>query len=124
MALAAAQRLLKRVCGSCKEKIQVPEDVLKRIQFTKALHDGEPEFVRGRGCTKCKGTGYKGRLAVIEAMPNYPELQDLIMQRAPSADIKRTAMKCGMRSLRQNSLAKAARGLTTIEEVLRATAAD
>ena len=124
VALAAAQRLLKRVCGNCKEKVQVPEDVLKRIQFTKSLCEGAPEFVRGRGCTRCKGTGYKGRLAVIEAMPNYPELQDLVMKRAPSADIKRVAMKCGMRSLRQNALAKAARAMTTIEEVLRATAAD
>jgi type IV pilus assembly protein PilB len=122
--LAAAQRLLKRVCGSCKEQITVPDDVLKRIQYNPALCDGEPNFVRGRGCGKCKGTGYKGRLAVIEAMPNYHELQDLVMKRAPATDIKRMAMKCGMRSLRQNALAKAARGLTTIEEVLRATAAD
>ena len=124
VALAAAQRLLKCVCGSCKEPIQVPEDVLKRIQFTKVLCEGEPTFVRGRGCTRCKGTGYKGRLAVIEAMPNYPDLQDLVMQRAPAMDIKRMALKCGMRSLRQNALAKAARGLTTIGEVLRTTAAD
>lgn len=124
VALAAAQRLLKCVCGSCKEPIQVPEDVLKRIQFTKVLCEGEPTFVRGRGCTRCKGTGYKGRLAVIEAMPNYPDLQDLVMKRAPAMDIKRMALKCGMRSLRQNALAKAARGLTTIEEVLRTTAAD
>ncbi|MGI6459218.1 MAG: GspE/PulE family protein [Candidatus Hydrogenedentales bacterium] len=122
--LAAAQRLLKRVCISCKEEIQVPDDVLKRIQFNNSLCEGKPAFVRGRGCNNCKGTGYKGRLAVIEAMPNYPELQDLVMKRAPTMDIKRTALKCGMRSLRQNALAKAARGLTTIEEVLRATATD
>jgi len=124
VALAAAQRLLKRVCGACKEEIHVPEDVLKRIQFHSGLCEDEPTFVRGRGCNKCKGTGYKGRLAVIEAMPSYPELQDLVMRRAPTMDIKRVALKCGMRSLRQNALAKAARGLTTIEEVLRATAAD
>lgn len=124
VALAAAQRLLKRVCGNCKEEIQVPDDVLERIQFKKSLCKEEPTFVRGRGCNKCKGTGYKGRLAVIEAMPNYPELQDLIMKHAPAMDIKRMALKCGMRSLRQNALAKAARGLTTIEEVLRATATD
>lgn len=124
VALAAAQRLLKRVCGACKEEIHVPEDVLKRIQFHSGLCEDKPTFVRGRGCNKCKGTGYKGRLAVIEAMPSYPELQDLVMKRAPAMDIKRVALKCGMRSLRQNALAKAARGLTTIEEVLRATAAD
>ncbi len=80
--------------------------------------------MRGRGCTKCKDTGYRGRLAVIEAMPNYPDLQDLIMTRAPAAEIKRMAIQCGMATLRQNALKKAAEGITTIEEVLRVSAAD
>ena len=122
--LAAAQRLLKRVCPSCKESISVPNEVLQRIQWHPGLIDGEPNFVRGRGCNKCKNLGYKGRVAVIEALPNYPEIEKMIMGRAPSNDIKRLAMKCGMRSLRQNALAKAAHGITTIEEVLRATAED
>jgi len=122
--LAAAQRLLKRICTSCKEDITVPADVLKRIQFNPDDFDFEPAFARGRGCNRCKGTGYKGRAAVVEAMPNYHELQDLIMQRAPSMEIKRMAMKCGMKTLRQNALAKAAKGITSIDEVLRATASD
>ncbi|MFA6243758.1 MAG: type II secretion system protein GspE, partial [Candidatus Hydrogenedentales bacterium] len=81
-------------------------------------------FVRGRGCGRCKDTGYRGRVAVIEAMVNYQELQELIMTRAPSIEIKRAAVQCGMRTLRQNALEKAAEGLTTIEEVLRVSAAD
>ena len=103
VALAAAQRLLKRVCGACKEEIHVPEDVLKRIQFHSGLCEDKPTFVRGRGCNKCKGTGYKGRLAVTKPCPAI-ELQDLVMRRAPTMDIKRVALKCGMRSLRQNAL--------------------
>lgn len=122
--LAAAQRLLRRVCPECKEPIKVPEEVLDRIQFRHKPGAHAPMFVRGRGCSKCKDTGYRGRLAVIEAMPNYPDLQELIMTRAPAAEIKRVAIQCGMSTLRQNALQKAAEGVTTIEEVLRVSAAD
>jgi len=122
--MAAAQRLLRRVCPDCKEPISVPEEVLERIQYRNRPGAPPPRFVRGRGCSKCKDTGYRGRLAVIEAMTNYPDLQELIMTRAPSAEIKRAAIQCGMSTLRQNALQKAAEGITTIEEVLRVSAAD
>jgi type IV pilus assembly protein PilB len=122
--LAAAQRLMRKVCADCKQPIKVPQDVLDRIQYVHPEGAPPPAFVRGRGCPRCKETGYRGRIAVIEAMPNYPELQDLIMNHAPSMDIKRRAIECGMKSLRQNSLSKAATGQTTIEEVLRVSPAD
>ena len=80
--------------------------------------------MRGRGCNKCKETGYKGRVAVIEAMMNYPEIEKLILGRASSSQIKQVAIECGMRSLRQNALAKAAKGISTVEEVLRVTTGD
>lgn len=122
--LAAAQRLMRRVCPDCKEPVEVPPDVLARIQYRHPVGAPPPTFVRGRGCNRCKGTGYRGRTAVIEAMPNYPELQDLIMRRSSALAIKAAAIKCGMKTLRQNALAKAARGLTTIDQVLDVTAAD
>ncbi|MCC6697515.1 MAG: Flp pilus assembly complex ATPase component TadA [Candidatus Hydrogenedentes bacterium] len=122
--LAAAQRLLRRVCPDCKEPIRVPQDVLERIQYVHPEGAPPPTFVRGRGCNKCKDTGYRGRLAVIEAMTNYGELQELIMTRQPASEIKRVAVQCGMRTLRQNALEKAAEGTTTIEEVLRVSAMD
>ncbi len=124
VALAAAQRLLKRTCTGCKEPINVPADVLERVQFSPTPGSPEPAFVRGRGCTKCKDSGYKGRVAVIEAMPSYPEIQELVMQNASGHQIKKQAMACGMRTLRQNALAKASRGITTIEQVLEHTIAD
>ena len=124
VALAAAQRLMRRVCADCKQTIKVPPEVLERIQYRHPEGAPAPQFVRGRGCSKCKDTGYRGRLAVIEAMPNYLELQELVMKRSPAADIKRQAIACGMKSLRQNALAKAAKGLSTIEEVLRISPAD
>ena len=122
--LAAAQRLLRRNCKYCMEPIKVPQDVLDRIQYKGQPDGAEPQFVRVKGCSKCNNTGYKGRLAVIEAMPNYPQLQSLIQGHASSMEIKETAIKCGMKTLRQNSLAAAGRGTTTIEEVLRVSAAD
>ncbi len=122
--LAAAQRLLRRVCSECKEPVRVPQDVLDRIQWKPELYEGTPQFVRGRGCSRCGDSGSKGRLAVIEAMLNYPELEELILSRASATQLKEMAMKCGMRTLRQNSLAKAAGGFVSLEEVLRVSAPD
>jgi type IV pilus assembly protein PilB len=122
--LAAAQRLMRKVCFKCAESVQVTPETLRQIQFDNSLIEEEPTFVRGSGCEACKNLGYKGRIAVIEAMPNYAELEDTILTRGSASQIKKIAVKCGMRTLRQNSLAKAARGRSTIEEVLRITTAD
>lgn len=122
--LAAAQRLMRRICADCAEPVQIPEEALKQVQFRPDTFAGTPQFVRGSGCARCKDLGYKGRVAVIEAMNNYPELEDLILSKASSTQIKHKAIECGMRTLRQNALAKAASGVTTLEEVLRITAAD
>jgi type IV pilus assembly protein PilB len=124
VALAAAQRLLKRTCTNCKETISVPQEVLDRIQYTPFEYIDEILFVRGRGCSKCKDTGYKGRVAVVEVLLNWPELQPLILERASGHEIKKQAVECGMKTLRQNSLAKAAKGLSTIEQVLEHTTTD
>jgi type IV pilus assembly protein PilB len=120
---AAAQRLMRRICPDCKEDFEPPPGALDEIQY-EAKPDEKPKFSKGRGCKKCNSTGYKGRLAVIEAMLNAREIEDLVVTRTSAADVKRAAMKLGMKTLRQNALAKAARGLTTIDEVLRVTTAD
>jgi type IV pilus assembly protein PilB len=124
VALAAAQRLLKRVCSECKQPINVPADVLERNQYKPFSYIEKPTFVRSKGCSKCKDTGYKGRVAVIEAMLNWPEMQPLVLQRRSGHELKEMAIKCGMKTLRQNALAKFAKGLTTLEQVLEHTIAD
>ena len=124
VALAAAQRLLKRVCSECKQPINVPQDVLERNQYKPFDYIDKVTFVRAKGCSKCKDTGYKGRVAVIEAMLNWPELQPLVLQRRSGHELKEMAVQCGMKTLRQNALAKAAKGLTTLEQVLEHTIAD
>ncbi len=124
VALTSAQRLLKRVCPDCVEPISVPKEVLDRIQYRGFDYIERPQFVRGRGCGKCKDSGYRGRVAVLEAMRNWPELQPLILNRASGYQIKQQAVACGMKTLRQNALARAAKGVTTIEQVLDHTVAD
>jgi len=124
VALTSAQRLLKRVCPDCIEPITVPKEVLDRIQYHGFDYIDRPQFVRGRGCSKCKDSGYRGRVAVLEAMRNWPELQPLILNRASGYQIKQQAVACGMKTLRQNALARAAKGTTTIEQVLDHTVAD
>lgn len=124
VALAAAQRLLKRVCADCKEPINVPQEVLERIQYTPFDYLDTVNWVRGRGCSKCKDSGYRGRTPVIEVMLNWPELQPLVLARATGYQIKNQAVACGMRTLRQNALSRAAQGITSIEQVLEHTVAD
>jgi type IV pilus assembly protein PilB len=121
--LSAAQRLVRRICPDCKEAFYPPRDVLDRIQY-KAPDDSEPIFFRARGCKKCKDLGYKGRVAVIECLLVRDEIQDLIMARVPAGELKHKAVELGMKTLRMNALAKAVAGHTTIDEVLRVTAAD
>jgi type IV pilus assembly protein PilB len=124
VALAAAQRLLKRVCSECKERIHVPNEVLERIQYQPFDYIPEVTWVRGRGCSKCKDSGYRGRAAVVEVLLNWPDMQPLVLRRASGYELKNQAIACGMKSLRQNSLAKAATGVSTIEQVLEHTPAD
>lgn len=124
VALAAAQRLLKRVCSECRQSIKVPPDVLERIQYKPFDYIEKTNFVRGNGCTKCKETGYKGRVAVVEVMLNWPEIQPLVLRKASGHEIKTQAILCGMKTLRQNALAKAVKGITTIDQVLDHTIAD
>ena len=123
MLLAAAQRLVRRVCSECKESYRVPMQVLERAQFH--VEPGEEVVLsKGKGCKRCGDTGYRGRLALLEAMRIEENVQDMIMASASANEIKRTAIENGMLTLRQVGLKKAKTGLTTLEEVLRVTAPD
>lgn len=122
--LSSAQRLLKRVCAECVQDITVEDGVLDRLQFKPDPNEPPPQFVQGRGCPACKDTGYRKRVAVVEAMPNYPSVAKLVLNKGSGYEIKIAAMAAGMRTLRMNALAKAARGLTTIPQVMEHTIED
>ncbi|MBI5905253.1 MAG: type IV-A pilus assembly ATPase PilB [Deltaproteobacteria bacterium] len=121
--LIVAQRLARRVCAKCREDLKIPP---------KALIDAgmNPDRIRhsrpgkGKGCDECNGTGFRGRVALYEVMPIKEELKDLILRGGSALDIKREAVRVGMKTLRQSGLSKLEEGVTTLEEVLRVTAPD
>ncbi|HVL98406.1 MAG TPA: ATPase, T2SS/T4P/T4SS family [Egibacteraceae bacterium] len=113
-----AQRLARRLCGKCKEPYQPTWDELRAAGL--AVDDRElPLLYRSVGCASCSGTGYRGRLAVHEVMLVSEEIERLIVARASTEDVAKTARAQGMRSLREDGLMKVLLGLTTLEEIAR-----
>jgi type II secretory ATPase GspE/PulE/Tfp pilus assembly ATPase PilB-like protein len=97
--------------------------VLKRAQFK--MEPGEEILLyKGEGCSKCGDTGYRGRLALLEALKVTEEIQDLIMASSTAGEIKRAGIEGGMLTLRQVGLSKVKGGHTSLEEALRVTAPD
>jgi type IV pilus assembly protein PilB len=118
--LVAAQRLIRRVCSNCKAPSEVPPQTLVSIGFTPE-EAKTVQVMKGKGCERCNGTGYKGRTACVEVMEISDEIRELILSGASSIEIKRKANEEGMISLRKSGLQKIKDGLTSIEEVLRET---
>jgi general secretion pathway protein E/type IV pilus assembly protein PilB len=113
-----AQRLVRLICTHCKESLP-PEDVASlRAQFG---DDTPPVLHWGRGCRECQGTGYHGRTGIFETMLVTAEVRAMILERASLGEIRRAAVKQGMRSLRQDGWRLVRSGRTTVEEVLRVT---
>ncbi|HEU0265052.1 MAG TPA: type IV-A pilus assembly ATPase PilB [Geobacterales bacterium] len=121
--LITAQRLARRSCSECREVEHVPVQALIDAGVDPAE---APEFVcyRGKGCPKCNGTGYKGRVGFYQVMPMLEELRELILQGANTAEIKRESMRLGIKTMRQSGLTKMKEGVTSFEEVLRVTVSD
>lgn len=118
-----AQRLARRVCKGCAEPIEIEKSVLLDLGMQEAeIQAGT--FLQGKGCRVCNETGFKGRIALFEIMPMTDELKDLVLQGVSSVELKREAVRLGMKTLRQAILAKLAEGTTTVPEVLRCSVAD
>ena len=121
--LILAQRLVRKTCSACRKPVTLNAEVLRELQLT-ATDAKDATFMEGAGCVECNNTGYRGRQGVYEVMPLSPALRELVLERASAMDLKRTAVKEGMLTLRRDALMKLKRGLTTPEEVLKETAAD
>ena len=121
--LILAQRLVRRVCASCKQPIELSDEVLDELQLAKKEAKGA-NFIEGAGCVDCNSTGYRGRQGVYEVMNMTPKLRDLVLERSSAGEIKKLAIEEGMLTLRRDALEKLKRGLTSVEEVLKETAAD
>ncbi len=120
--LILAQRLARRVCSECREQHDYPKEVLRDIQVGNDRID-LPVY-KGKGCTRCGNTGYKGRVALYEVMPCGEQLKEYILQGYSSGELKRAAIELGMDSLRLAGLKKMFEGVTTPEEIARVTAPD
>lgn len=113
-----AQRLLRKICPSCKEEYSVTPDSAER-QLLRIPNDQHLTLYRGKGCGQCNNTGYLGRTAIHEVMIINDEIKELINKRAPSHVIKEAAIKNGMITLFQDGIAKMLKGVTTFQELLR-----
>jgi type IV pilus assembly protein PilB len=121
--LILAQRLVRRVCNNCKRPIELEAEVLRELQLDPKDAKGA-HFSEGAGCVDCSNTGYRGRQGVYEVMPLTPRLRDLTLDRSPAGEIKKAAISEGMLTLRRDGLEKLKKGITTVEEILKETAAD
>ena len=122
--LIVAQRLVRKICLSCKAPVEVSAEALINIGVDPAeVGAGFPTF-RGKGCSACGQTGYRGRIALYEVMVIHEALKELILRGASAADLKREAVKMGMSTLRMSAIKKVREGLTTIEETVRVTDSD
>jgi type IV pilus assembly protein PilB len=121
--LILAQRLVRRICGSCRRPLDLDAEILRELQLDGAEAKGAT-VSEGAGCVECSNTGYRGRQGVYEVMPMTSKVRDLTLDRASATEIKKTAIAEGMLTLRRDGLEKLKRGITSVEEILKETAAD
>jgi len=121
--LILAQRLVRRACVACRKEIKLNEEVLSELQLDPA-EAKNAKFMHGDGCVECNNTGYRGRQGVYEVMTMSPRIRELVLERVSANEIKKVAIGEGMLTLRRDALEKLKRGITTVEEVLKETAAD
>ncbi len=119
--LVTAQRLVRRVCESCKEPASYPHEYLHAAGLDPGEWKGVT-FYRGKGCEECEGSGYRGRQGLYEVMAMSPVLRRMILQNASTAELRDKAVEDGMLTLRSDGMVKVRAGVTTLEEVVKETA--
>lgn len=120
--LIVAQRLVRRICKDCKAEYKYSPEELKALSV-KATDFAGITFYKGSGCDTCAGSGYKGRAGIYEVMALSPELRRLILRGGSTAEIQEQAVKDGMLTLRMDGIVKMKKGVTTLDEVVKETAA-
>jgi type IV pilus assembly protein PilB len=119
--LVCAQRLVRTICHKCKESYTVTGE---EVGLSKGDIKQGTTLYRGRGCNACGGVGYKGRTGVFELFSMNKKLRSLFIKGASTEELERTAKETGMRTLRQDAIEKALKGITTLEEVVTTTLAE
>ncbi|HOX55085.1 MAG: type II secretion system ATPase GspE [Candidatus Omnitrophica bacterium] len=111
-----AQRLVRVICPKCKEKYSPSQEMLKNLDLAKKV-----EFYRGKGCMRCKETGFIGRIGIFELLLINDTIKNMIAAKKSANEIKKAAVDSGMRILLDDGLEKVQKGITTVEEVLKVT---
>jgi len=119
-----AQRLVRTLCPKCREPHRALPEVVEQMNLRKWVPQGEVTLYKPVGCPECAGTGYWGRVCIIEMMEMTDDIRSLIMRHATSGEIRVQAIREGMETMFENGVRKSLAGLTTIEEVLRVTRED
>lgn len=118
--LIMAQRIVRKICPSCKEEVEIPPNTIKMLGLTE--EEGKKiKFYKGRGCSDCNNTGFSGRIGLFEIMPIIPDIEKLILSGSSSVEIKEAAFAAGMLTLRDAGIEKLKAGITTVEEVIAET---
>lgn len=120
--LSCAQRLMRRICSHCKESVVYPDKMFVDLGIESGVFSGV-QLYRGRGCDRCKNSGYAGRMAIIEAMTITDQIRKLIIARANTREMGKVAISQGMKTLRMVGLDRAREGVSTLEQVLVMTSA-
>jgi type IV pilus assembly protein PilB len=118
-----AQRLVRVICENCKRRVTYTADVLKESGFDPKVWADVP-FYEGAGCLECSGTGFRGRSAITELLDLSDHIREMIIDRRPTSEIKRTARDEGMTFLRDSGLKKIREGVTTLREINKVTFLD
>ena len=116
-----AQRLVRRLCPDCKKAMNTGDEIVKDDRFAQFIKLHNIAIYKAVGCSSCSGTGYRGRLAIIEFLPMTDPIRKLIMAHEEAGTIQKLAIAEGMQTLYENGLVKVTEGVTTLEEVMRVT---
>jgi type IV pilus assembly protein PilB len=122
LALIQAQRLVRRICKKCRAPVSYSLSLLEEMGVSPKEVEGIT-FYKGRGCQECNSTGYRGRVGLYEVMLITPEIREMILQGTSSDDLRLKAVEQGMKTLRMDAVDKIKQGITTVEEMVRETAA-
>jgi type IV pilus assembly protein PilB len=120
--LSCAQRLMRRICSHCKEPVMYPAKMFEDLGIDPVIFEGV-QLYRGRGCERCKNSGYVGRMAIIEAMTVTDQIRKLVITRSSTREMAKLAVNQGMRTLRMVALDRARDATSTLEQVLVTTSA-
>jgi type IV pilus assembly protein PilB len=118
-----AQRLVRKVCPKCKQRVEPPAHILAGLGLRPEIAK-KANFMKGKGCANCNKTGYRGRFGIYELMIMSSTIREMTFKGEPTLNIRRVARKQGMRTLFEDGMIKALKGITTLEEVLRITKVD